>query len=80
MKFKKGDVVRCTNGRCKTMLGDNDGRGYGWKKGLKFTVKDWRVNSTAEIVYWNGDDGGIYEEALELATITDWKSHMEDLL
>ena len=79
MKFKIGDVVRCIgNDRpdCAYKYG------YGWEKGLIFTITSaMDVDNSNIACYFSGKDGcGVYEKYLELTKKTKKKLRECDLI
>lgn len=68
-KFKVGDKLRCIDSSSKYNIGDNKGRGAGWRLGLEILVGSiTEARGKGANIYWpaSGESLGIYEDALEL--------------
>ena len=69
--FKIGDKVRCKSGF------DTDSGGAGYEAGFVFEITD--ISNSHAPIYWKGKDRcGVFEPALEYATITNWKARLND--
>ena len=68
----------CKDGKNPNRLTDNKGRGAGWSKGYSFVIG--HTTSTEDsVVYWpeEGKGHGVYEEAVELAEIKNWRKRLK---